>query len=123
MTVRFYESKGLLGNPLRSQSNYRVYGEEDLERLTFIRNCRALGLAIGEISRLIDLQENPELQCDDVNQLVEEHLLDVERQMQALHVLQEQLRSLRRRCETPGTSGECGVLHALVLEKYKSTNK
>lgn len=119
VTVRFYESKGLVGSPMRSQSNYRVYNEEDLERLMFIRNCRALGLAIEEIARLIDLQKNPELQCNDVNQLIDEHLLDVEKQMQALHALQDQLRSLRRRCAIPRTSGECGVLHALALERFK----
>ncbi|GGI55643.1 Cd(II)/Pb(II)-responsive transcriptional regulator [Oxalicibacterium solurbis] len=122
VTVRFYESKGLLGNPGRTPGNYRVYGEQDLERLLFIRNCRALGLAMQEIARLIELQDKPDLLCDDVNQLIDDHLFDVERQMQALQTLQSQLAGLRRRCDAQRRSSECGVLHALAVEQFKSGN-
>lgn len=121
VTVRFYESKGLLGNPARTAGNYRTYNEQDLERLTFIRNCRALGLTIGEITRLRELQDNPNLRCDDVNQLIEDHLVDVERQIQALNTLQVQLTNLRRRCDPQRTSSQCGVLHALTAEQFKTT--
>lgn len=121
VTVRFYESKGLLGNPTRTTGNYRSYNEEDLERLAFIRNCRALGLTIEEIARLIELQESPDLLCSDVNQLIEDHLVDVDRQMQALQALQVQLTDLRRRCDTQRTASQCGVLHALAAERFKKT--
>ncbi len=120
VTVRFYESKGLLGHPARTPGNYRNYNKEDLERLAFIRNCRALGLTIEEITRLIELQENPELLCNDVNQLIEDHLMDVERQMEALRQLQGQLRTLRHRCDSTRTSNQCGVLQALAVERFKT---
>jgi Cd(II)/Pb(II)-responsive transcriptional regulator len=117
VTVRFYEDKGLLGEATRSASNYRIYDEEDLERLLFVRNCRALGLTIKEISRLIKLQENPRMKCDDVNTLLDTHLIDIERQIEALRALQDQMKALRRRCNTPRLSAECGVLNALNVKQ------
>lgn len=41
-TIRYYEKAGLLPNPARSESGYRSYGPAHLERLAFIRHCRAL---------------------------------------------------------------------------------
>ena len=54
-TVRFYEREGLLDAPARTGSGYRAYGEEDLERLHFVRHCRSLDMPLAEIRRLIEL--------------------------------------------------------------------
>lgn len=116
VTIRFYERKGLLGNAERSDSNYRVYGEKDLERLTFIRHCRALGLTLPEIARLTAIYDDPSVDCADVNACLDQHLLEVEQQIQTLQRLQQDLRQLRSRCAVPGVSAGCGVLAALVTE-------
>ncbi len=119
VTVRFYEQKGLLGAVTRSDSNYRIYGQRDLERLMFIRNCRSLGLTLHEITRLVSIHDNPTLQCDDVNVCLDEHLVEVHRQMQALQLLEKELQRLRGRCMVPGTSSSCGVLTALSSESLE----
>lgn len=115
VTIRFYERKGLLGAAGRSESNYRIYGPEDLERLLFIRNCRSLGLTLLEIERLVEIHDNPSVDCTDVNTCLDKHLEEVERQMQALVQLQAELRRLRNRCAIPGASSGCGVLAALAV--------
>lgn len=114
VTIRFYERKGLLGATERSASNYRVYGSKDLERLTFIRNCRALGLTLSEIERLTAIHDDPIVDCSDVNACLDRHLEEVESQMQALRRLQKDLKALRSRCVVPGASAGCGVLASLV---------
>lgn len=48
-TIRFYEREGLLTEPPRSNGNYRLYGQEHLERLAFIRHCRSLDMTLDEI--------------------------------------------------------------------------
>ena len=116
VTVRFYERKGLLRAAMRSNGNYRAYGPQDVERLLFIRNCRSLGLSIQEIGRLLKIQEDPNLDCSDVNACLDVHLEEVENQMQALLRLREDLRNLRSRCKVPGASAGCGVLSALAGE-------
>jgi DNA-binding transcriptional MerR regulator len=52
-TVRFYEALGLLPAPPRSEGGYRLYGEDDLRRLRFVRRARELGLPLREIRRLL----------------------------------------------------------------------
>lgn len=116
VTVRFYERKGLLGAAERSDSNYRIYSAKDLERLLFIRNCRSLGLMLQEIERLVEIHDNPTVDCSDVNLCLDRHLVEVENQMKALQTLQKQLKGLRSRCAVPGASSGCGVLSALVNE-------
>jgi DNA-binding transcriptional MerR regulator len=62
-TVRFYEQKGLLPPPVRSQANYRVYDASHAERLHFIWRCRALGMSLAEIETLLGYQDAPERSC------------------------------------------------------------
>lgn len=116
VTIRFYERKGLLGKAERSNSNYRLYATKDVERLLFIRNCRSLGLTLQEIERLVEIHDNPSVDCSDVNAFLDKHLVDVENQMKALQALQQQLKGLRSRCAVPGASSECGVLSVLAHE-------
>ena len=58
-TVRYYEKAGLLPPPSRSDGNYRVYGPAHLERLVFVRHCRALDMTHEEIRELLELRDVP----------------------------------------------------------------
>src|ERR1044072_5631145 len=51
--LRFYERRGLLGRPARTESNYRVYDESVLERLDFIRRAQAVGFTLDEIGEIL----------------------------------------------------------------------
>lgn len=121
VTVRFYERKGLLGAAERSDSNYRVYGAKDLERLIFIRNCRALDLTLAEIQRLTQIQDEPMVDCSQVNACLDAHLNLIEDQITALLRLQQDIKSLRSRCTVPSVSAECGVLSSLAKEPINAT--
>ena len=52
-TIRYYEREGLLPQTVRTEGNYRVYGVEHLDRLSFIRNCRGLDMTPDEIRALL----------------------------------------------------------------------
>lgn len=54
-TVRFYEQRGLLRQPERSEGGYRVYGEQDLEILATIRQCKVMGLSLQEVAEVLRL--------------------------------------------------------------------
>ena len=61
-TIRYYELLGLLHEPERTDSGYRLYEEKDVERLTFIRKAKSLGFSltdIGETLTLYDSQQAP----------------------------------------------------------------
>ena len=112
VTIRYYEKEGLLPRPERTGANYRLYGEEDVERLHFIRRCRLHGMNLTEIRDLLAFKDNPSVSCAWINELVEKHLADVEEQIASLEHLKTHLEALRQSCK--GDRGEgCGIIHSL----------
>ncbi len=112
-TIRFYERKGLLTTPERSQGNYRLYDEANVMRLQFIRNCRSLDMTLEEIRTLLTLRDQPLHECTDVNSLLDEHIGHVNERIKELKGLQSQLKQLRSRCSTVQSVKECGILQEL----------
>jgi Cd(II)/Pb(II)-responsive transcriptional regulator len=112
-TLRFYEQEQLLTPPRRSPANYRLFGDEHLAQVRFIRHCRSLDIGIDEIRRLLALQRDPGQSCLAVNELLDEKLLQVDQRLRELQALQAELRCLRGRCNAPATAGDCGILQGL----------
>ena len=115
-TVRYYEKAGLLPPPSRSDGNYRVYGPAHLERLVFVRHCRALDMTHEEICELLELRDVPDADCAQVNVLLDAHIEHVERRIRDLNTLREQLASLRHQCQIASATRDCGILQALAHE-------
>ncbi len=113
-TVRFYEQKGLLPPPLRSQANYRMYDASHAERLHFIRRCRSLGMSLNEVETLLGYQDQPERSCSGVNALVDHQLSEIDRQILELSMLRAELSSLRARCDSTRPAGQCAILRELT---------
>jgi Cd(II)/Pb(II)-responsive transcriptional regulator len=112
-TVRYYESAGLLAKPQRSAGNFRVYGAQHLERLRFIRNCRALDMSHDEIKALIGLVGAAGLGCGEVNTVFDKHIAHVTERINELRQLQQQLETLRQQCDTERSVQDCGILAGL----------
>ena len=118
-TVRYYEKAGLLPAPARAPNGYRVYGLPHLERLAFIRHCRALDMSLAEIKRLLDFVAHPEADCGDIDRLIDDQLARVRARLKSLRALEKQLAALRGRCQTGHVAaGECGILHELVAAAH-----
>jgi Cd(II)/Pb(II)-responsive transcriptional regulator len=113
-TVRYYEKEGLLSAPARTMANYRSYDEFHVERLRFIRNCRALDMTHAEIHTLLGLMDQPAGDCGGVNQLVDEHIAHVDVRMAELSQLKQQLSELRQRCQSEQAMDACGILQGLA---------
>jgi len=114
-TVRYYEKEGLLPEPHRGLNNYRNYGEAHLERLQFIRNCRALDMTQDEIRTILQLADNHDAGCAPINALVDEHIRHVDARISELMQLKAQLTDLRLRClSAQADTDHCGILHGLT---------
>lgn len=113
-TIRYYERAGLLPEPERSAGNYRLYGGAHLERLAFIRNCRALEMSLDEIRALLDLKDRPDRDCGEVNILLEEHVAHVGQRIAELRRLEAQLIALRDHCRRTAPVAECAILRELA---------
>lgn len=112
-SVRFYEREGLIAEPARTDSNYRVYGDEHVQRLVFIRRCRSLDMALNEIRVLLAFKDAPTANCYDVNAVLDEHIGHVVSRLQELRVLEQQLRALRSQCHSVESGADCGILKQL----------
>ncbi len=112
-TIRFYEKQGLLPTPARRENGYRVYEAVHLERLAFIRHCRALDMPLLDVKRLLGFVDASEENLGEVDVLVDQQLVRVRARLKSMRALEKQLLQLRARCS--GTHvGHCGILDELV---------
>src|SRR5690606_33131347 len=72
--IRYYEEIGLLPEPKRSTSGYRLYTEQDIKTLSFIQHARELGFSSTQMKELLDLRLNSARHSADVKQLAEQHI-------------------------------------------------
>lgn len=117
-TIRYYEKAGLLPAPGREANGYRRYRPEHLERLAFIRHCRALDMPLDAVRRLLDYVAHPEAECGDINRLIDAQLARVRARLQSMLALENQLAALRARCGENHSARECGILQELVAAAH-----
>ena len=113
-TIMYYEREGLLPAPARSAANYRLYGAEHVDRLTFIRHCRSLDMSLSDVRRLLHFKDAPDDNCGEVNILLDTHIQQIAERMHELGKLQEQMLELRSHCNQDRAAKDCGILHGLA---------
>ena len=113
-TVRYYEREGLLQAALRDQSNnYRHYDHAHVDRLMFIRRCRALDMTHEEIRVLLQARSQPDADCGTVNAVINTHLHHVQARIRELSMLEKQLYDLQSHCHANRAARDCGILREL----------
>lgn len=112
-TIRHYERAGLLRPPPRGDNNYRRYTDVDVQRLCFIRNCRALDMSLDEVRTLLDCLDHPPPDCSPVTTVITGHLEHVRHRLATLQQLERQLVALQQACTQPGRPDLCGMVLAL----------
>jgi DNA-binding transcriptional MerR regulator len=113
VTIRFYEQSRLLPACERTAGNYRVYGQDHLQRLHFVRRCRELGFSIEQIRELVQLSAAALPTCADLCCLAADHLRDVESKIADLKRMAKELRRIGAFCDGKQPSAECGIVAVL----------
>ncbi|AYO75913.1 helix-turn-helix domain-containing protein [Sphingobium limneticum] len=111
-TIRYYERIKLIPPPPRTDSGRRLYGAEDVRRLTFIRNARDLGFDISAIKTMLALQEEPEASCQEVSQIATDQLEAVESRIRRLLGLRTELIRMVQECDN-GKVATCRIIEVL----------
>jgi len=112
-TIRYYEEIGVMPKATRAPNNRRLYDERHLERLTFIRHSRDLGFSLDDIRNLLELADQPDRPCEEVDAIAREHLKGVERKIAALRVMQAELKRMITHCSGETVSG-CKIIKVLA---------
>lgn len=113
-TVRYYETRGLIQQPLRpANGGYRVYPADAVHRIRFVRRAQQLGFALKEISDLLELEVDPAGQCTDIRVRAEHKLDDVNARIADLENISSALKKLIKSCPGQGPAQKCSILETL----------
>ena len=93
-TVRYYERTGLTPKPQRAENGYRVYSDDDVERLQFIRRARQLDFSLNDVAEILAFREHNQPPCQYVLQLVQERIATIEMCIRDLVRLRDELSAL-----------------------------
>ncbi len=96
-TIRYYESEGVVPPPVRTDSGYRVYAADDIQRLDFVSKAKRLGLSLREIKGILQVHDRDEPTRGHVRSLMDEKLEQIDATMAELAELRTRLVALRGR--------------------------
>ncbi|MEU5692755.1 heavy metal-responsive transcriptional regulator [Actinosynnema sp. NPDC020468] len=111
-TVRYYERAGLLAPPPRTASGYRVYAQDAVERIRFVRGCQRLGLRLREIADLLAVRDTGVCPCEPAEELLTRHIAELDAELARLTALRGSLVEMVRglpegRCPDIGPGTWC----------------
>lgn len=117
-TVRYYERIGLVEPEDRSHGNYRLYGDESLQKLKFIRAAQSIGFTLDDVKALLAAPQSSAAACRDVQSLIEERLDEIGQRLKDLRHVQRVLKSSLEKCKETERADCCHVIETL-REKTK----
>jgi MerR family copper efflux transcriptional regulator len=116
-TLRYYERRGLVARPPRSASNYRLYPEDVVRRVRFIKRAQGLGFSLNDIEELLSLRAAPEAGCAEVRACAEAKMKDIDAKIGALTAMKNALSTLVAECSGEGPLSDCPILESLEIQE------
>ncbi|GGD58273.1 Cu(I)-responsive transcriptional regulator [Lacimicrobium alkaliphilum] len=110
--IRHYEAQGLFTPAGRSEAGYRLYSEQNIQVLCFIRQARRLDFSIAQIAGLLQLWQNPQRSSRDVKEMAEAHLAEVDQKLRELKSMKTTLESMIKACKG-NDDPACAILSKL----------
>jgi DNA-binding transcriptional MerR regulator len=106
-TVRYYERIGLLPETERSAAGYRLYGDEAVERLRFIKRAQRFGLRLEAIGELLDVRRRGLCPCGHTRTLLEARVAELDEEMSSLGRLRQDIASMIDELPAPAADWHC----------------
>jgi DNA-binding transcriptional MerR regulator len=98
-TIRYYEKIKLLPKANRSRSDQRRYGQDDVERLDFVRRCRAFGFSIQQVRALLAVPTGSLSDCQTSRQIAKDRIAEIQSKMSDLRALEKDLKDVINQCD------------------------
>jgi DNA-binding transcriptional MerR regulator len=123
-TIRFYEKQGLLKQSVRTEGGFRLFGNNEIETLKFVRKAQNLGFSLSEIRELLILRADHVPACSHVEELLKQKLAGVEQKIEELRKLEQSLKAALRKCKRAlrtaalGHEDCCPVLEEISREAH-----
>ena len=112
-TLRYYERRGILPEPPRRESGYRIYPPSSVDRLHFVKSAQALGFTLDEISELLALRVDEHANSGQVRQYAQNKVTQIDEKIAALQQMRSALADLIDQCHGEGPTSDCPILEAM----------
>lgn len=110
-TLYFYERIGLIPTPKKTEAGYRLYDQSDLDRLSLIKQAKAMGFGLREIKEILLLQGEKQLSCQAAYECIGKKVADIEDKIEELQRLKNRLLVLQEKCQQRSQQSECVVFN------------
>lgn len=109
-TIRYYQRKGLLDEPIKPVTGYRVYPSAAIFRIQFIKRAQLCGFSLKEILELLSLDSE---HCSDVQKVAEIKRRQIDEQIKSLMALRDELDGLVQGCQNNPSKEHCSLIDTL----------
>lgn len=113
-TIRYYERLGLLSEPARTESGYRVFPPEVVQRIRFIKRSQDLGFTLTEIHKLLTMNESESFGCREIRQFTTKKVKEVELKIRDLQNIKSVLEDLSSKCSDERPINGCPIIERLL---------
>ncbi len=94
-TLRYYEKISLIHKPVRSAGGFRVYTQETVDKILFIKKAQSFGLTLDEIKKIMCCGDKGlEPCCAMVTKIFENKILEFENKIGELQKTKKRLKTL-----------------------------
>jgi MerR family mercuric resistance operon transcriptional regulator len=112
-TIRYYEREGLLPEPPRLASGYRMFPEIAVRRVRFIKRAQELGFSLAEIRDLLSLRDDAGAGARQMRERTKAKIADIEKKIRTLRAIKDALNRMTEKCSGCGPLSECPILDEL----------
>ena len=112
-TIRYYEREKLLPEPPRLASGYRMYPDQTVRRVRFIKRAQEIGFTLAEIRELLAIRIDSGRDSAEVRALANAKINDIDGKIQTLHRMKAALGRITERCSGCGPTSECPILESI----------
>ena len=112
-TIRYYERRRFLPEPMRTPAGYRIYPADMVRRLHFVKRAQGLGFSLKEIKELLGLRAKPGSTSADIRKRAEVKIADIDKKIRTLLAIKKSLREITNACSGCGPLSDCPILDSL----------
>jgi len=112
-TIRYYERRCILPRPTPTRSGYRIYPDEAVQRIPFVKRAQKLGFSLKEVQELLGLRVTPGTTSTDIRRRAEVKISDIDRKIQDLKTMRKNFAQLINACPACAPASECPILEDL----------
>lgn len=120
--IRFYESNGVLPEPERSESGYRLYGEDQVDLIRFVKRARSLEIPLDDIRQIVELRTGGQAPCAVVRTVIAREAATIDARIAELEDLRQEMARLQELAEQIADDWPDGACVCHIVESNSSAH-